>query len=186
MDSISTIEAKISGTAEFSPIYDTLQRLESFHTMAHDQELLGVAGSLLDAPPTPQPSTTARVIFPSDIAHTTLPHQDFILVQGTPEVWTSWIPLGACPHSMGGLAVLRGSHVRGVLPVFDPGGSIGAGALGGVVGFQSVRVGRCTLLPQQDRPPGAAKCFRRPRPPLCRLPVPEEDRPHNGEEPRCP
>ena len=78
-----------------------------------------IADSLLGGPAMPQPGIRARVMFPSGIAKTTPPHQDFIFIQGTPEVWTCWIPLGACPHSMGGLAVLRGSHKRGVLPVFQ-------------------------------------------------------------------
>ena len=119
MDAISTIDAKVMGTPEFNPIYDTIQRLESFHTMAHNKELLEIAESLLGEPGMPQPGTRARVMFASGIADTTPPHQDFIFVQGRPEVWTCWIPLGACPHSMGGLAVLRGSHKRGVLPVFQ-------------------------------------------------------------------
>ena len=119
MDAISTRDAKIMGTPEFDPVYDAMQRLESFHTMAHEKTLLQIAASLLGAPGTPQPGVRARVMFASGIAATTPPHQDFIFIQGTPEVWTCWIPLGACPHSMGGLAVLRGSHQRGVLPVFE-------------------------------------------------------------------
>ena len=119
MDAISTLDAKIMGTPEFDPIYDAMQRLESFHTMAHDKGLLEIAASLLGAPGMPQPGIRARVMFASSIAATTSPHQDFIFIQGTPEVWTCWIPLGACPNSMGGLAVLRGSHRRGVLPVFE-------------------------------------------------------------------
>ena len=135
MDALSTVDAKIMGTPEFTPIYDTIQRLESFHTMAHDQEILGIAKSLLGEPAMPQPSTIARVMFASGGAHTTPPHQDFVLVQGTPEVWTCWIPLGACPRSMGGLAVLRGSHTRGVLPFVTAAGAGGISvvdeALGG-------------------------------------------------------
>ena len=119
MDAISTIDAKLMGTPEFNPIYDAIQRLESFHTMAHNKELLDIAESLLGGPGMPHPGIRARMMFASGIANTTSPHQDFIFVQGTPEVWTCWIPLGACPHSMGGLAVLRGSHKRGVLPVFQ-------------------------------------------------------------------
>ena len=119
MDAISTRDAKVMGTPAFNPIYDTIQRLESFHAMAHHAGLLDIAESLLGAPAMPQPGNRARVMFASGIAHTTPPHQDFIFIQGTSEVWTCWIPLGACPHSMGGLAVLRGSHKRGVLPVFQ-------------------------------------------------------------------
>ena len=39
MDAISTLDAKVMGTPEFDPIYDAMQRLESFHTMAHDKDV---------------------------------------------------------------------------------------------------------------------------------------------------
>ena len=123
---ISTQEARLMGTPEFIPIYDAIQKLESFHTMAHHPVLLQVAEALLGERGMPQPSAIARVIFPAKLEHTTPPHQDFILVQGTPEVWTTWIPLGPCPVELGGLAVLRGSHDRGILPVHQ---AMGAGGL---------------------------------------------------------
>ena len=116
-DAISTQEARLIGTPEFNPIYDAIQKLESFHTMAHHPALLQVAAGLLGERGMPQPSIIARVLFPDKLEYTTPPHQDFILVQGTPEVWTAWIPLGPCPVDLGGLAVLRGSHNRGILPV---------------------------------------------------------------------
>ncbi len=73
-----------------------------------------------------QPSNIARVIFPSKIEHTTPAHQDFVHIQGTPDVWTAWLPLGDCPESLGGLGVLTGSHKAGLLPVSK---SLGAGGL---------------------------------------------------------
>ena len=127
LDAISTQGAKLMGTPEFIPIYDAMQRLESFHTMAHEPALLNVAETLLGERGMPQPSTIVRVLFPDKLEYTTPPHQDFVLVQGTPEVWTAWIPLGPCPARLGGLAVLRGSHRRGILPVHQ---RKGAGGLG--------------------------------------------------------
>ena len=50
LDAVSTQQARIIGTPEFNPIYDTIQKLESFHTMAHDPALLRVAEALLGAP----------------------------------------------------------------------------------------------------------------------------------------
>ena len=126
LDAISTQGAKLMGTPEFIPIYDAMQRLESFHTMAHEPALLNVAEALLGCG-MPQPSAIVRVLFPDKLEYTTPPHQDFVLVQGTPEVWTAWIPLGPCPASLGGLTVLRGSHRRGILPVHQ---RKGAGGLG--------------------------------------------------------
>ena len=127
LDAISTQGAKLMGTPEFIPIYDAMQRLESFHTMAHEPALLNVAEALLGERGMPQPSAIVRVLFPDKLEYTTPPHQDFVLVQGTPEVWTAWIPLGPCPASLGGLAVLRGSHRRGILPMHQ---RKGAGGLG--------------------------------------------------------
>ena len=127
LDAISTQEAKLNRTPEYIPIYDAIQKLESFQTMAHEPALLQVAEALLGERGMPQPSTIVRVMFPNTLEHTTPPHQDFILVQGTPEAWTAWIPLGPCPTSVGGLAVLRGSHRRGILPVHE---RQGAGGLG--------------------------------------------------------
>jgi hypothetical protein len=46
MKAISTTDAKIIGTPEFNPVYDSIQRLESFQTMAHREEILDVAGAL--------------------------------------------------------------------------------------------------------------------------------------------
>jgi hypothetical protein len=47
----------------------------------------------------------------------TPPHQDYPNNQGTPNLTAAWIPVGDCPMELGGLAVLRGSHRYGVLPL---------------------------------------------------------------------
>lgn len=122
----STQPARIAGTPEFIPIYDAIQHLESFHSLAHDPNLLNVMETLLGADRMLQPSNIARVIFPSAEEHTTPAHQDFVHIQGNPDVWTAWFPLGVCPHSLGGLSVLAGSHKAGILPVSR---SLGAGGL---------------------------------------------------------
>ena len=100
--------------------------LESFHTLAHDRALWGLMEVLLGSDVLLQPSNIARMIFPSATEHTTPAHQDYVHIQGTPDVWTAWMPLGACPHSLGGLSVLTGSHKLGILPVSR---SLGAGGL---------------------------------------------------------
>jgi ectoine hydroxylase-related dioxygenase (phytanoyl-CoA dioxygenase family) len=48
---------------------------------------------------------------------TTPPHQDFLNNQGTPSLTAAWIPAGDCPMEQGTLAILRGSHRLGVLPL---------------------------------------------------------------------
>ena len=59
------------------------------------------------------------------LAHsTTPPHQDILHIQGSPNVWTAWFPLGNCSQELGGLSVLARSHKVGMLPVHS---ALGAG-----------------------------------------------------------
>lgn len=125
-EAVTSHPPHVSGETEFSPVYDRVQMLESFHTLAHDEAILEVTGHLLGYDVLLQPSNIARFIFPTNLEQTTPAHQDFVHIQGTPEVWTAWLPLGDCPRSMGGLSVLTGSHKFGVLPVSR---SLGAGGL---------------------------------------------------------
>ncbi len=125
-EAITSHPALLSGMPDFIPVYDTIQCLESFHTLAHDPALQDLLTQLLGQELLLQPSNIARVIFPSAVEHTTPAHQDFVHIQGTPDVWTAWLPLGDCPHELGGLSVLTGSHKVGVLPVSR---SLGAGGL---------------------------------------------------------
>ena len=124
LQAITHHEAVVSGMDEFKAVYDRVQRIESFHTLAFDPSILKVIESLLGQEVLLQPSNIARFIFPSLLEHTTPPHQDFPLIQGTERIWTTWVPLGDCPHSLGGLSVLSGSHKGGVLPISR---SLGAG-----------------------------------------------------------
>jgi hypothetical protein len=107
--------------------YDDIQRLESFHTLAHHPRLLTALEGLFDQPVLPHPRNIARVMFPQNNLFTTPAHQDYVHVQGTEHTWTAWIPLGDCPPELGGLEVLAGSHRHGVLPVRS---AYGAGGLG--------------------------------------------------------
>ena len=126
LETITSHPPHVSGEPEFSPVYDRVQSLESFHTLAHDDAIMCVIGHLLGDDVLLQPSNIARFIFPTNLEQTTPAHQDFVHIQGTPDVWTAWLPLGDCPHSMGGLSVLTGSHKFGILPVSR---SLGAGGL---------------------------------------------------------
>lgn len=126
LETITSHPPLVSGDPEFSPVYDKVQMLESFHTLAHDQAILSVVGHLLGDDVLLQPSNIARFIFPTNLEQTTPAHQDFVHIQGTPDVWTAWLPLGDCPHKMGGLSVLPRSHKFGILPVSR---SLGAGGL---------------------------------------------------------
>jgi ectoine hydroxylase-related dioxygenase (phytanoyl-CoA dioxygenase family) len=44
----------------------------------------------------------------------TQPHQDAHYVRMMGDFWTAWAPLGDCPRSLGGLALLAGSHRDGL------------------------------------------------------------------------
>ena len=98
-------------------VYQDIQRLESFHQLAHHPKLLRIYQSIFETPVFPHPRNIARVMFPGANARVTPPHQDFIHIQGTEETWTAWFPLGDCPVELGGLSMLKGSHKEGVVAV---------------------------------------------------------------------
>jgi hypothetical protein len=131
IDDVDTMEARSlkefshEGGEDWWPIFDEFQRLRLFHQFAHDPGVVGVFDRLFGEPTLPHPRNIGRIIFPN--ADTTPPHQDYVHVQGTPDTWTSWIPLGNVPCELGGLAVYAGSHVHGILPVRDMKGAGGVG-----------------------------------------------------------
>jgi len=60
---------------------------------------------LLDETVFVHPMKIARISFPNNVKQTTPAHQDDVHIQGSFETYTSWIPLGDMPFSLGGLAV---------------------------------------------------------------------------------
>lgn len=107
----------LEGQPEFMQVYNRLLALEDFNTMAHSPGILEVTSHLFNEPTLVHARTMARIIFPRAELHTTSAHQDFVHVQGTPETWTAWIPLGDCPTQQGGLTIMAGSHRHGIYPV---------------------------------------------------------------------
>jgi ectoine hydroxylase-related dioxygenase (phytanoyl-CoA dioxygenase family) len=105
------------GDDDFAAVYDQIQRLESFHALAHDERLSAIMQRVLGPSAFPHPLKIARLAFPMNHEVSTPPHQDFPNNQGTPSLTAAWIPVGDCPRKMGGLAVLRGSNKYGVLPL---------------------------------------------------------------------
>ena len=105
------------GEDDFFAAYDQVQKLESFHTLAHDAGLSGAVRDVVGTTAFPHPLKVARLIFPGAPAVSTPPHQDFLNNQGTAELTATWIPLHDCPMQSGTIAVLRGSHRFGVLPL---------------------------------------------------------------------
>jgi hypothetical protein len=109
----------------YFPMYTEVQRLESFHRLGHSPELVDTVRALLqEADLLVHPRKIARVNFPSSDFATTAPHQDYVFVQGSTDVITAWVPLGAVDRERGGLKLLPGSHT-GALRATRPSHSVG-------------------------------------------------------------
>jgi hypothetical protein len=105
------------GEDEYLAAYDDVQRLEPFHSLAHDETLVDTMRDVLGDTAFPHPLKIARLSFPDHYEVSTPPHQDFPNNQGTDTLTAAWIPVGEIPAELGGLAILRGSHRFGVLPL---------------------------------------------------------------------
>lgn len=101
----------------YPAVYDEIQRIERLHALAHDPDLMAIMRTVLGDTAFPHPLKIARLAFPDHYEASTPPHQDFPNNQGTPDLTASWIPAWDMPPEMGGLAVLRGSHRWGCLPL---------------------------------------------------------------------
>jgi ectoine hydroxylase-related dioxygenase (phytanoyl-CoA dioxygenase family) len=108
-------------------VYDGVMKLESFHTLAHDPAILDVCRKVFGEEPLVHARNIARIIFPQNTKFTTPAHQDYIYIQGTPETYTAWFPLGDCPKELGNLSVMVGSHRAGLFKVKAALGAGGAG-----------------------------------------------------------
>lgn len=98
--------------------YRRVVSLQVLNELAHDPALVGLARMVLDRDDVDvlvHPRKIARASMPHDTEYTR-PHQDFPLVQGAVDTFTTWLPLGDCPVALGGLRVLEGSHLDGLLP----------------------------------------------------------------------
>lgn len=128
-------ERRVEPEPEYMAVYDQVMRLESFHALPHDPAMLAMYRELLGEAVLVHPRNIARIIFPQNTKFTTPAHQDFIHIQGTPETFTSWIPLGDCPREFGSLSILAGSHRHGLLPTHAAYGAGGRGVDTGALGL---------------------------------------------------
>ena len=115
----------VEGEERFFEVYDSLQKLESFHGLAHHFKILEPLALVMSEPVFVHPRNIGRISFPQATHFATPPHQDFPLIQGATETYTGWFPLMNCPQKLGGLTVLRGSHKRGLYKVHDAQGAGG-------------------------------------------------------------
>jgi len=128
MDGIANVSRRCTeGDADYHAVYREVQKLESFHRIPHDPELLAVVERIMDADPIPVPGHKARIWFPQFTDHTTPMHQDFVHYQGSLKAITCWAPVGDCPTELGPLAVLPGSQT--VKKVLKHKFSLGAGGM---------------------------------------------------------
>jgi ectoine hydroxylase-related dioxygenase (phytanoyl-CoA dioxygenase family) len=105
------------GHFEHTGVYRDVQKLQSFHALAHSPAILDLLQSFLGEEILPHPRNILRVTLPGSTKMTTPPHQDYPLIQGTTSFYTVWFPLGDCPLSLGGLGVARGSNHLGPLAI---------------------------------------------------------------------
>jgi hypothetical protein len=103
--------------AQHAPVYDDIQCLEELHSFAHRPDLMGVMTTVLGPTAFPHPLKICRIGFPEHYEATTPPHQDYPNNQGTTNLTASWVPVGDVPMDLGPVAILRGSHRYGVLPL---------------------------------------------------------------------
>ena len=82
-------------------MYDAVQRLEEFHTLAHDEALMAIMRQVVGETAFPHPLKIARLGFPAHYEVSTPPHQDYPNNQGTPNLTAAWIPVGDCPTRPG-------------------------------------------------------------------------------------
>lgn len=110
-------EVAAYGTGVTPSAYRAVQKLELFHALAHHPNLKGVYEKLFGTEVLVHPRHIARLMIPGKRNAPTPPHQDFIHIQGTTNVWTAWFPVGECTMEMGALRAIRGSHKAGLLGV---------------------------------------------------------------------
>ena len=103
------------GHPEYMPMYRKLLKTPRFHELPAQPALMDVARKLLGEEVLVHPRRIGRVTFPNYLSATTPPHQDHYYIRGAVETYSSWVPLGDCPISLGGLAVWPGSHRQGFL-----------------------------------------------------------------------
>ena len=107
------VEPLSEGKPEYMAVYRRVLKLPRFHDFPTHPALMEIARKLLGDDVLVHPRRIGRITFPHNTVATTPPHQDFFYIRGSVATYSVWTPLGACPISLGGLAVWPGSHRRG-------------------------------------------------------------------------
>jgi len=127
LDLIPDEEMRLDIGVSIEAYHDT-QKVESVHRLPHHPNILAMFRTLFGREALVHPRHILRMVTAHHSMVPTPQHQDFPLIQGTPNTWTCWIPIGDCPRTMGGLTVLRGSHKEGYMPVRSTRGAGGIAA----------------------------------------------------------
>jgi SAM-dependent methyltransferase len=108
------------GAAHDDPRFIELQRevavLPEWESLRRDPALLKMLREITGVDVQPGYGDVCRVVPAGAPASATPPHQDEFFMRNSQRTWTVWIPLADCPMRLGPLAILPGSHRRGVLP----------------------------------------------------------------------
>ncbi|MDQ2731750.1 MAG: phytanoyl-CoA dioxygenase family protein [Armatimonadota bacterium] len=121
------IQPTTEGQPDYMVMYRRLLKTPRFHDFPAQPAFMDVAGRLLESDVFVHPRRIGRVTFPHYTVATTPPHQDHFYIRGSVDTYSCWVPLGACPIQLGGLAVWRGSHRAG----FQEHTEFSPGAVGG-------------------------------------------------------
>lgn len=91
-----------------------IHMLAEFQALRADDRIRGVLARIFGSAPLGGYGDVCRMVAPN--APATAPHQDHFYIKRSTNLWTVWIPLTDCPASLGGLAVIPGSHREGLRP----------------------------------------------------------------------
>jgi hypothetical protein len=101
----------------FDALYPRVQALEALHRLFHTDVARDLMQIVAGEPVFVYPMKMARIATPRRLGFETPPHQDAYSHHAGPTMAGIWVALHDVDASMGRLALLPGSHTRGVRPV---------------------------------------------------------------------
>ncbi len=127
------VEINAYGSQDAVGFLGDVLTMPEFTQLGDDPAILAVVGHLCRGPVQTRRGDVCRVFAPR--SPETAAHQDRFYVRDAPDLWTVWLPLGECPRSLGGLAILRGSHHAGLMAHDGERGAPLTGGLDGDAGW---------------------------------------------------
>lgn len=99
---------------QFLEAYREIYVIEALHALIHEQRVIALLRGIYDGEVLPHPMIIPRVIFPQRPDIDTPAHQDYPAIQGPPDAYSAWVPLGDYRRDDGVLELAAGSHREGV------------------------------------------------------------------------